>query len=822
LKEVIRMKTIRWNILRKNIPSIDAELDRIKKLHPEWSNKEITQFLNGKFQKELGDLGAQITENQIRTRCKDFYKKTLVEFVEDISNMSPAEVAKIFETTLPETSYKNPVKIQVKNPNNPRVLFINAPLIGLRGNEKALKRALILAQCRGCDVVVLPGNLIWLDLKRYSNIKPIKSEFIAQEETEDLTFRSFKEKFDILVRELQKQFLDKNGKPHFKGKILISLGRTESELVGQYTNEIIRRLIAKAQRELRDERSRLKKQIKKSEDEDEIKNLKARIEGIEKRLSYVIMSNVDEGYIRKISKEILKYIIYVYEKALSAKVISHGRVFLDVGGLTFQVVQTDKDSGKDDAIKDTINTFREAAKHRDLPHIVAIAGRTNIEHSGAPISYRSRNKINADVHLDQLPVCINNKEIERKRKELNKIGEPFLRAISSPDLTPGVALYQGIREEQSGELVLRIETYSLPFLLNDRLFSSSKPKISDISFIELDSDPHLGSLYVVYYEIPKSPYIKYHFEMAHDFLQHIQAPITGYINLGDLLQGHHFPFEIRPRRDLKIPSEVLKNFNKLWKKDLVKQILIRGVFPCQKQVEEYERVVLDGYEDYFLNIIKRATKLKTRFSGDLAPVVILGGNHFINSLEKEMNDGVIISALLRNRLNRALRGLGLNPDEVIKSPHWGDQPVGGGVLKFCRGGEYAITLRHKAIGGAAKFDDPIRKIRDAYRKRGTIESWQQGRFTFSFSGHTHRGGFSHGPHESFDIGACQVFHDPFGEKLGFPLNYIASKVIGIPVKGIAWGPIVRIPLEYSLFKKISKYYKKWKVDTKALFGLSVK
>lgn len=815
------MKTIRWNTLRKKIPSIDAELDKIKKLHPEWSNKEITQFLNGKFQKELGDLGVQITESQIKARCKDSYKKTLAGFVEDISNMDPVEIAKIFEMVLPETSYKTPVNVEVNNPDNPRVLFINAPLIGLRGNEQVLKRALRLAQCRKCDVVVLPGNLIWLDLKRYSNIKPVKSEFIAQEETEDLTFRSFKEKFDILVRELQKQFFDKNGKPYFKGKILISLGKTESELVGQYTNEIIRKLVMKEQRELRDERSELKKQVRKSEDKKEIASLKERIEGIEKRLSYVLMSNVDEGYIKKISKEMLKYIIYVYEKALKAKVVSHGRVFLNVGGLTFQVVQTDKDSSGDDAIKDTINEFRGTAKHRDLPHIIAIAGRTNIAHSRAPISYRSRNKINADVHLDQLPVCINNKEIRKKRKELNKIGEPFLRAISSSDLTPGVVFYQGVREGQSGELILRTETYLLPFLLNDELFSSSTPKISNISFADLDSDPHLGSLYVVYYEIPESPYIKYHFEMAHDFLQYIKAPITGYFNLGDLLQGHHFPFESRPPKDLIVPSAVLKNFNKLWKKDLIKQILIRGVFPCQKQIEEYERVVLDGYEDYFLNIIKKAAELKICFSDDLAPVVILGGNHFSNSLEKEMNDGVIISTMLRNRLSRVLKELGLDPANVIKSPHWGDQSVGGGVLRFRQGGEYAITLRHKATGGAAKFDDPIRKIRDAYRKRGTTEPWQQGRFTFSFSGHTHRGGFSHGPDESFDIGGSQVFHDPFGEKLGFPLNYIAFKIIGMPVKGIAWGPIVRIPLEYSFFAKASKHYKKWKIDADVLFELSV-
>ncbi len=818
------MKTIRWNVLRKKIPGLDIALDRIKKLNPDHSNQEIAEALNQKFEKELNQLQTRISEYQVRAKCSYLYKKNLVDFVKDIPNIEPDEITEIFKTMLPETSYNNPVEIEVKNPDNPRTMFINSPMIGLVGSDKVLERSLRIAQARKCDTVIIPGNLIWLDLKRYSNQKPIKAEFVDEEETEEVTFRSFKVKFDRLVRKLQEHFLDENNNPHFKGKVLISLGKTESELVGQYTNGIIREIAMREKRELRlahKELEKLSSRARRLKNKNRIKSLEERIRGIEERMSYTNMSNVDEGFIKNVSKKMIRYIIYVYEKALGAKVISYGQVFLNISGMTFQVDQNSKDSAKDNAIKNKINFFREAAKHYDLPYVVAIAGRANTAHSGAPISYKSQKKGDSDVHLEQLPVCINNRKIIQKKKELIRVSGPFLKAVSSSDVAAGVVIYQGVKERKSNEFVLRKETYPLPLLLNDELFAGSPLKLSKLSYISLDGDHHIGSLYVVFYNIPEPPHVKYHVQITHDFLQYLNAPITLSINLGDLLQGHHFPFESRPPKDLLVPSKILRNFHKLSKKKLMEQIMKRGIFPCQKQIEEYERIVLDGHEEYFLNMIKRAKKQRISFSGDLSPITILGGNHFINTLEKEVNDGVIIAGMFRNRLSKQLRDLNIDdPEDVIKSPHWGDQAVGGGVLRFPQGGEYAITVRHKATGGAAKFDDPIRKIREAYRKRGTTESWQQGRFTFHFSGHTHRGGFSHAPNESIDIGGSQVFHDPFGEKLGFPLNYIASKVIGVPKKGIEWGPIVRISLEYSFFSKTSKHYKKWEIDPDVLFELS--
>jgi len=815
-------KIIAWSILKKKIPAISEELERIKRLHPEFDNEKIAQALNQKFDKALEKLETQITERQIRGLwASSGYKKISIDFIKDISRLEPETVARIFRKSLPVTSYKNPVYVKA-NPDNPRVLFINAPLIGLVEENDFLKRALILAQKRKCDVVIIPGNLVWLDLKRYSSKKPKRAEFFAEKETKNLVFRSFKEKFDILVRKLHQQFLNNDEKPYFKGKVLISLGKTELELVEQYTNEIVRRLVMTRGGELRMKLVSLRKSLKVIDDkyDEYIEQVKKEIQGVIRELSFIRMSNINEGYIKMISRQMEKYIIYVYEESLKAKVISCGQVFLDVGGLTFQVIQNYTDSAQDRALGQLINEFRAKAKHRDLSHILCIAGRTNRTYSSAPISYRSREKDVADSHLEQLPCCLDNRAIREKRKELVRVGDSFLDAISNSALTPGVVLYQGIREKKSKELICKKEAYFSPFFLNDELFEGSKWKLSRMAYLEVEGDKHIGSSSVTHYLIPDFPIIRYHFQMVHDFLIQLKAPIVGHVDLGDIIQGHKYPFESQPPKEVFGPSKLIQDFGlKDSFRSLIVQILRRGIFPCQAQLSEYEEAALSNYEDYFLDIIKRARKAGIQFKGDLAPIMILGGNHFIGTVEGEMNDGKLAADLLKNKLrHRIFKG---NIDEFVKSPDFGGEPIGSGFIRFPEGGEFAISVRHKAIAGASKYDDPIRKARDAHRKRGIFESWQQGRFSLNLSGHTHRGGFSHNPSESFDVCGSQTFHNAFGDKLGFPLNYIASHVQGIPKKGIAWGPIIRIPLEYSFFKKTSKYWKKWEINRKVLFEFSL-
>jgi len=214
------IKSLRWRELRKKIPNLDEKLDELKRLHPEFTTKEITQELNKIFEKELARLGVSISPQQIAGVLVSLgYRKTLIDFAKVVLSLEPAQVEKIFKQSLPKTSWEKPFVVKVKSEENPRVMFINAPLIGLKNHSGLLRNALKLAQKRKVDAVVIPGNLVYMDLKRYSNKKPNRALFSAEEESEEVVFRSFKEKFDILVRELRRQFFNQNNKPYFKGKI---------------------------------------------------------------------------------------------------------------------------------------------------------------------------------------------------------------------------------------------------------------------------------------------------------------------------------------------------------------------------------------------------------------------------------------------------------------------------------------------------------------------------------------------------------------------------------------------------------------------------
>ena len=244
---------------------------------------------------------------------------------------------------------------------------------------------------------------------------------------------------------------------------------------------------------------------------------------------------------------------------------------------------------------------------------------------------------------------------------------------------------------------------------------------------------------------------------------------------------------------------------------------IKGIFPCDAQIIEYAQAAFRGYENYYLKIIKRAQKARIRFSGDLAPIVLLGGNHFINTTDREVNEGLILALLLSFKLESRIKG---NPEDLIKSPRFGTEPIGRGTIKFFRGAEFAIVLRHKEIAGAAKYDHPMRRIVEANKKRGAYDPIEQGRPSQHWSGHTHMGGHAQTKNVSFNVSGSQTYHDPYGDRLGFPLNYIASTVKGLPVKGPAWGPEVLIHLEHSFFQKARQYWKEWDIDRKVLFELA--
>lgn len=820
-------KKATWKILKEQIPEIEETLESFLQHDPAANNKNVAQHLNQVFKEKLDKLGTQITEQQVQAIMRGRnHRKIVLEFMQGIAGLEPKDIANIFRLELPETSYEKPFKIEPKNSDNPRVCFPNAPLIGLGDDNPVLKRALITAQKRNGDAVMIPGNLVWLDLKRYSNKKPKRAEFSFELE-QSLIFRSFKERFDILVKKLQQQFFDNKGVPYFTGKILISLGRTEMDLVEQYTNEIIRRVVLKEQRVLQGRRGALRQELRtaiKDNNLDKAKELEKNIDAVEQRLSFVIMTNTNEGYIRKISQEMRKYIIYVYEKALNAKVISCGEVFLDVGGMTFQVVTDVEDSSKSTIVRKLLARFRDTAKHVHLPHVICAAGRTNLEYSGSPISYVASEESSACSSLEQLPCCIDNRSLKQRRREFLKSGDPFLDAVSTHKMVPGVMFYQGIRERKSGEIIIRRESYSLPFLLNDALFNSSKWDISKVAYLDIESDSHMGAPFVVHYEFPKYPWIRYHFQMTQDFLIQANAPIIAYMHLGDIIQGHNFPFELSLPKGVKALSALISTIKegKLSQEELLRELLVqikqRGVLPCDEQINEYVEEAFAGYEDYFLGIIERSKKAGIKFLGDLKPIIFLGGNHFKHTVEGELNDGKLVARLLKAKLESRMRN-GKFAD-LIGSPSFGDEPIGRGVIQFLDGVEFAVVIRHKDIVGASKYADPMQRIVPSSKKRGAYDAWEHGRFTFHFSGHTHMGGFALTDDASFDVCGSQAFHDAYGDKIGFPLNYIASLIEGIPTRGLSWGPIVRIPLEYPFFQKTRNYWKEWDIDRKVLFELA--
>ena len=175
-------------------------------------------------------------------------------------------VAKVWND-LPITSFDNPYEIEIKDPEHQKIMAINTPYIGAICTDNPfkhpVKNALRYANADNIDTVILTGNSIFMDLMRYSNLKPYRSKVSGiktdpklvqypdsivksgrspeeQLENNKPVYVTFKERLDHVVEMARKIFRDEDGNPLYNGPIYLKFGNKEEMLSVQQTNEIVR------------------------------------------------------------------------------------------------------------------------------------------------------------------------------------------------------------------------------------------------------------------------------------------------------------------------------------------------------------------------------------------------------------------------------------------------------------------------------------------------------------------------------------------------------------------------------------------------------
>lgn len=177
---------------------------------------------------------------------------------------SLSEIVERQSMKLPINSFSNPEVIPIRDGDDYAIGFANTVFAGGKTNKGLFQNFLRYAETTSVDAIVLTGNVIYMDLTRYSKFKPDRaanSEVNLDHRLIDYpatvvksgrepkrllegnkpVYVTFKERLDMVIQNsLPQMFTDESNQPLYKGPIYITLGDMEEELARQHTNELVR------------------------------------------------------------------------------------------------------------------------------------------------------------------------------------------------------------------------------------------------------------------------------------------------------------------------------------------------------------------------------------------------------------------------------------------------------------------------------------------------------------------------------------------------------------------------------------------------------
>ncbi|MFH1636859.1 MAG: hypothetical protein ABIB71_00365 [Candidatus Woesearchaeota archaeon] len=226
------------------------------------TKKQIAEQLNwkiGTVSKRLSKL-AKDSKSDLKREIKG---KNQVVYscpvaLEEIVHRCPYE--------LPKKTRKNPFNIEVKDITDYKIGLLGTFYAGGKCDTKLVKNAFKYFQDDKVDaVIVVGGNVSWVDMTRYSKYKPDRAEnseiMINPEKLEypksvkkagrdpkkllrenRPVYVTFKEKLDMVIDDkLRPLLLDDSGKPIYEGPVYMTFGDIEEELARAHANEVVRK-----------------------------------------------------------------------------------------------------------------------------------------------------------------------------------------------------------------------------------------------------------------------------------------------------------------------------------------------------------------------------------------------------------------------------------------------------------------------------------------------------------------------------------------------------------------------------------------------------
>ncbi|MCI0533001.1 hypothetical protein L0Y49_02155, partial [bacterium] len=398
----------------------------------------------------------------------------LLENGEDIFSYifeDPGLLEKIPDT-VPKTSPTAPFVVPTKS-KDPTFGVINSPLIGSLRTEEAgynlLRNALVVAELRGYDFVFLSGNIVYVDILRYSNLKPYRSKVSglmpdpallyypesvrAERDVARLVadrkpvFLSFKHRLDHIMALMQGDFYI-GGKPAFSGNILICFGKIEEALVIWQTNERVSIDVLRERQYAHARIRELSKMERNAETEEDAERIRKAIEDFRVYASLIKMMNVSDQYINLTSDVMQRYIVYKLESMIpNAKVVSVGDTYIQAGERLISVQTAGTEAAalsgtQAGAVRHQTLEETKGLRGRKLPDAIIVPGMNPI-YKHLMVSYRlaSRESENDDTHtahIIQTPTLLDMRPYQNRKATILAQKDPITRLTSHADFDSGM------------------------------------------------------------------------------------------------------------------------------------------------------------------------------------------------------------------------------------------------------------------------------------------------------------------------------------------------------------------------------------------------
>lgn len=645
---------------------------------------------------------------------------------------------------VPELSPHNPYVTKLADPDNPKFMTINSPLIGALEEAdptvSPLRNALKIAETGKADAVIMAGNLIYFITEHYGSTYPYKTQAVdlpidpkilnkaypeavikdsgtieSRLEKNKIVFIPVKTRLDLVIAKAKKEFFDESGNRLFNGPILITFGSIEEALAMQHTNERLRidvfREKAYAQGKVRELQNELRSE-KRLATPNEVKIVKIE-KDIDDFLKYerifVKMGNVSSDYINRTTDNMISYLISRYETDIpDSKVISIGDAHIKAGNRLIQTTYEKTGESLNDGFagrirKDTYSRIKNNEGEL-IPDVILGAG-LNPTFRNLLVSHRVREKKATldDVklcHCIQLTTCIDDVRYRKAARKRVRLKDSLTRLASKDKFTAGVLWLEWngnffLPKFFSGECLTKAENFKSE--------SAIKKLFADRLYNYKEGCSHYGGKFIAIYPSPNDPdgrYIKFHYQVAFELMNKIKAPIAGYQHDGDACHWINYQTWLETPQEWLDLETFLNEVTKIEKSSAPIEERLRtlkvaalenyiktGIIDPDKQVDSYV-LSMEPYLEFWARILEYCKENGIEFRGKYSAITQGRGNHNEHSFPKHASVDISEAKLIRQAMVASLFKKYPNLSELIEknftSPHMGKLGYANGVFAYVK------------------------------------------------------------------------------------------------------------------------------------------